>query len=259
MPDRLFCPLYELQSIETMLDSTNDLIGDIINACSADVMTFASRVTYEGFLQETNLLSDIAQFPILASRMEQTGCALLKVVYRGYGASQALQDMHDQAIARRTKFRLEADQAREEQEKRAMELRCREERSNQEQELEQKTARHKLAVSTLQRQEQAKAEEEAHARQLRHSQETAHVELQAERARHEELLRREREAAEIAAQQRAAEHAQQLKTYEGLKGMGVDLTQYLIANAAVRPDQHIRFDAGAVPPTVHVELPRPSR
>ena len=46
---------------------------------------------------------------------------------------------------------------------------------------------------------------------------------------------------------------------EGLKAMGVDLTQYLIANAAVRPDQHIRFDSGAVPPTVHVELPKPSR
>ena len=27
---------YELQSIETMLDSTNDMIGDFINAASAD-------------------------------------------------------------------------------------------------------------------------------------------------------------------------------------------------------------------------------
>ena len=36
---------YELHSIETMLDQTNDLIGDIVNAVSADVMTFASRQT----------------------------------------------------------------------------------------------------------------------------------------------------------------------------------------------------------------------
>merc|ERR1719274_379879 len=109
------------------------MIGDFINAASADVMTFASRLTYETFLQETAELSNVETFPILSSRMEQTGNALKKVVYRGYGAATALQEMHDQAIARRTKLRLEADAAREEQEKRAMELRCRQERSVQRQ------------------------------------------------------------------------------------------------------------------------------
>merc|ERR1711988_435307 len=120
---------YELKSIETMLDSTNDLIGDMINSTSADVTTFASKLTYELFLQQTNELSDVVNFPILSSRMQQTGCFLLKVVYRCYSASQALQEMHDQAISRRTKLRLEGDAAREEQEKRAMELRCRQERA----------------------------------------------------------------------------------------------------------------------------------
>merc|ERR1719267_78328 len=130
---------YELKSIETMLDSTNDMIGDFVNAASADVMTFASRLTYETFLQETAELSKAENFPILSSRMEQTGNQLLKVVYRGYGASAQLQEMHDQAISRRTKLRLEADAAREEQEKRALELRCRQERAGQEQELESTT------------------------------------------------------------------------------------------------------------------------
>merc|ERR1719281_2417529 len=142
---------YELQSIETMLDSTNDLIGDLVNAASADVMTFASRLTYETFLQETAELSRVANFPILSSRMEQTGTSLLKVVYRGYNASQQLQDMHDQAISRRTKLRLEADAAREEQERKATELRCRKERAGQEQELEAEAARHKLEVARLQK------------------------------------------------------------------------------------------------------------
>merc|ERR1712224_46763 len=127
---------YELQSIETMLDSTNDMIGDFVNAASADVMTFASRLTYEMFLQETAELSRVETFPILASRMQQTGNALLKVVYRGYGASDQLQQMHDEAISRRTRLRLEADAAREEHEKRAMELKARQSRSAQEQELE---------------------------------------------------------------------------------------------------------------------------
>jgi hypothetical protein len=37
---------YEMTSIEKMLDATNDPIGDYINAASADVMTFASVLTY---------------------------------------------------------------------------------------------------------------------------------------------------------------------------------------------------------------------
>merc|ERR1719171_3511500 len=112
-----------------MLDSTNDMIGDFISSATADVMTFASQLTYEAFLQETSKLSDTSYFPILTSRMEQTGNKLSKVVYRGYAASSQLQEMHDQAISRRTKLRLEADAAREEQEKQAMQLRCRQERS----------------------------------------------------------------------------------------------------------------------------------
>merc|ERR1719393_1003590 len=142
---------YELKSIETMLDSTNDLIGDLVNAASADVMTFASRLSYEQFLQETVELSRVANFPILTSRMEQTGVRLLKVVYRGYSAAPALQQMHDDAISRRTKLRLEADAAREEQEKRTMELRCRRDRSVQEQELETASAKHKCEVITMQK------------------------------------------------------------------------------------------------------------
>ena len=44
---------YELSSIETMLDASSDPIGDYINAAAADVMTFASVLTYEAFLQHT--------------------------------------------------------------------------------------------------------------------------------------------------------------------------------------------------------------
>merc|ERR1719355_166352 len=150
---------YELKSIETMLDQTNDMIGDFVNAASADIMTFASRLTYETFLQETAELSRVANFPILSSRLEQTGTNLLKVVYRGYGAADALQKMHDEAIARRTKLRLEADAAREEQEKRSMELRCRRDRSVQEQ---------KLEVLSLQKEQERRIADEEHTQKLRY-------------------------------------------------------------------------------------------
>merc|ERR1719399_2144934 len=147
-------------------------------------MTFASRLTYETFLQETAELSKTSTFPILSSRMQQTGNALLKVVYRGYGANAQLQEMHDQAISRRTKLRLEADAAREEQEKRAMELRCRRDRSVQEQELEAAAAKHKLEVQSLNKTQERKMQDEEHAQQLRYTKETLQIELQTERQKH---------------------------------------------------------------------------
>jgi len=100
---------YELRSIETMLDSTNDPIGDFINATSADVMTFGATNTYESLLSNTAQLSDLAAFPILSGRMAQVGFSLLKIVYRGYSASDTLQSMHDTSIARRTQLKLDAD------------------------------------------------------------------------------------------------------------------------------------------------------
>jgi len=249
---------YELRSIETMLDSTNDMIGDFVNAASADVMTFASRLSYEAFLQETAELSKAENFPILQSRMAQTGNSLLKVVYRGYGASSQLQEMHDAAISRRTKLRLEADAAREEQEKRSMELRCRRDRSVQEQELEAAAAKHKLEVSALQKAQERKIQDEEHAQSLRYATERAQRELEDERSRHEAALRCEKEIGEVRVTRAAAEHAAELRKYEGLKNMGVDLTSYLVALATATPDQHIKLDAGggANPPIVHLELPR---
>merc|ERR1719486_645973 len=240
-----------------MLDSTNDMIGDFVNAASAGVMTLASRLTYESFLQQTAELSKASNFPILASRMKQTGNQLQKVVYRGYGASAQLQEMHDQAISRRTKLRLESDAAREEQEKRAMELRCRRERSVQEQELEQAAARHKLQVAALQKEQEAKQKDDEHAASLRYAQERAQLDLADERARHDEELRREKESAELRAQQLSAQRKGEVKKCEALKDLGVDLTAYLCALAAERPDQHLKIDAtGAAPPAVHLELPR---
>lgn len=248
---------YEMQSIETMLDSTNDMIGDFVNAASADVMTFASRLTYESFLQETAELSKADNFPILASRMGQTGNSLLKVVYRGYGASAQLQEMHDQAIARRTKLRLEADAARDEQETRAMELRCRRERAGQERELESSAARHKLEVVALQKAQERELQDEQHAQALRYDKEKMGVELHAQRQRHEADLLRQKELTEVASARLQAEADAELRRYEGLKQMGVDLTAYLVASAQAVPDQHIKLDsgAGANPPTVHLEVP----
>ena len=61
-------------------------------------------------------------------------------------ASHQLQDMHDAAIMKRTKLRLEADAALGEQEKRAMELRGKQERAEQERLLAEQANQHRLAL-----------------------------------------------------------------------------------------------------------------
>jgi len=222
---------YELTNIEKMLDSTNDPIGDFINALSADVMSFGAANTYESMLQRTTTLGDVASYPTVTERMHETGFRLLKVVYRGYSTSAQLQGMHDEAIAKRTRLRLQQDTAAVEQAEQAMQLRCRQERSHQEQEVAEASARHELSLLTL-RAEQTRQQKDAdHAQGLKHLVEQAEVAVAAEKLRHDEELRRYRE----------------------LQEMGVDLTKYMCTVGDRQPDQHIRIDA-AQPTAVHMEM-----
>ena len=140
---------FELKDIVQMIDASNDPIGDFISAISADVLAFGAGNTYEGLLKCTAQLSELATFPILASRMRQTGFELQKVVYRGYNVCQQLQKMHDEAIAQRTRLKLRADTQQMEQAQQAMELRCRQERAQGEQELDASQAKHKVAMREL--------------------------------------------------------------------------------------------------------------
>ena len=216
---------YELVDIEKMLDSSNDPIGDFINAASADATTFAANQSYESFLANTSSLSEVAAFPILAGRMSADGFRLLKVVYRGYSTCEQLQQMHNTAIAQRTELRLQSDTKKEEEAQRALELTSRQGRSRQEQALQQAEAEHELALAQR-KNEAARLEADAvHAQALRHEREKAALDAELQRAATDEQLRRA----------------------EGLKGMGVDLTKYLCAVEMQKPDKHIRVDAGAAP------------
>ena len=82
---------YHMDSIDQMLDSTSDPIGDFSNAVCADVIRFASEYTFEEFLQHTNSLNDLATFPVLVQRAHAVGFLIDKVVFRGYKASEHLQ------------------------------------------------------------------------------------------------------------------------------------------------------------------------
>jgi hypothetical protein len=104
---------FELLDITTMLETTHDPIGDFVNAATSDVVDFTGRHDFESFKRNTDKLNELETYRQLIGRSAQCGYRINKVVYRGYGAPDRLQQMHDQAIEART--RLQLDRATEEQ------------------------------------------------------------------------------------------------------------------------------------------------
>jgi hypothetical protein len=90
-----------------MLETTHDPIGDFVNAATSDVVAFVGRYDFETFKRNVTQLNELDTYRQLASRAEQCGYRINKVVYRGYGAPTALQKMHDEAIEARTKLQLQ--------------------------------------------------------------------------------------------------------------------------------------------------------
>ena len=86
-----------------MLDNTHDPIGDFINNAASDVVAFCATLTYEVFLEKTGELNKIETFSQLTTRAKTIGYSINKVVFRGFHSSDALQQMHDQAIHTRTR------------------------------------------------------------------------------------------------------------------------------------------------------------
>jgi hypothetical protein len=119
---------YRLRDIDTMLRETHDPIADVINAVSSDVIEFVAGKSFEEFKGATDKLNDLAVYPQLTGRAKNIGYEVTKVVFRGYGAPQRLQKMHDDAIERRTKLALERETEDQEQQLLDMKLDREEER-----------------------------------------------------------------------------------------------------------------------------------
>ena len=195
---------FELRDIERLLDRSHDPIADFINAVTADVVAFASTLTYEELLQKTALLSESDTYPQLMSRSKSIGYLVSKVVYRGYHASDKLQQMHDDAIQARTQLRLESETESAAQELADLQLQREFERSKRKQAMQEEETQHRNAISR-----------KAHEEKLFQKAKEAESELKREQAHNEERLR----------------YLQQLKQLD------VDVTQYLVA-------QHPKATAG---------------
>src|SRR5262249_23263662 len=121
---------FELVEIERMLDSTHDPIGDFVNAATSDVVDFCGRHDFESFKHNTDNLNELATYKQLLSRAGQCGYRIKKVVYRGYGAADSLQQMHNQAIESRTKLQLERATEQQTQDLEDYKLNCQIARAN---------------------------------------------------------------------------------------------------------------------------------
>jgi hypothetical protein len=219
---------FELTDIERMLEATHDPIGDFINAATSDVVDFCGHRTFEEFKKDTGKLNELETYKQLTVRAAQNGYRINKVVYRGYGAPDRLQAMHDQAIEARTKLQLE--RATEEQA----------------QGLEDYKLNAQMNRATRRRTEQ-NVEVETEIQLTQKRQEAELKAKEAERNAAREQRRRDAES-EVEIRRQAEERTRQ--HLAALKEMGVDLTAFLTQG---RADRVIELRGKGAAPHLHLD------
>jgi len=143
------------------------------------------------------------------------------VVYRGYEASEKLQEMHDSAIEMRTQLVLEKETEEQQQELTGFKQDCEHERAKQERAEANRKQEHEL--------EQGRSEREA----LLQAQ-SEEAELQLEINRNKNNAEKEHEAAMLDLR---------FKEWHQLQEAGANLTEILVAQEH-NPDKTIRLEKG---------------
>jgi len=209
---------FELANVEMLLSRSHDPIADMINAATADVIAFTAVLSYEMFLEKTDMLNNLEAYPQLVNRAKGIGYSISKVVYRGYHATDKLQLMHDDAISARTQLRLEAETEEQAQRLADLKLAKESERQRKKQEMQRQEIEHTNQLSRMQ---------------------------------HEEKLTQENRTREAEVGAQRAANAEQLAFFRSLKELGVDLTQYLTSQNP-RPDKLIQITSEQPGANVHV-------
>jgi hypothetical protein len=221
---------FEMVDVETMLDTTHDPIGDFVNATTSDVVELVSKHDFEAFKRHTDRLNDLDTYRQLLARAAQCGYRINKVVYRGYGAPENLQRMHDEAIESRTRLALE----------RATQ--------QQAQDLEDFKLERDLLRGARQRGEQQALLEH----QIEQDRRRQEAELRDASTRAEFDRAQARSEAELRGGIEGARDDSQRQHLAGLKSLGVDLTALLTQG---RADRVIELRGGAAP-HLHLDAPR---
>ena len=219
---------FELRDIETMLGATHDPIGDFVNAATSDVVDFMGRHDFDSFKRHTAQLNDLGTYSQLVARAEQCGYRINKIVYRGYGAPDSLQRMHDEAIESRTKLQLERATEQQAQELEDVKLERQLLRGQRHRSEQDAQVRHNIEMERRQREAQLALGERD--REFQRAQ--------------DRLDREQAQKNEHAAKQLEREHLAELHR------LGVDLTRLLTQG---RADQVIELRGAQGEPHVHVK------
>lgn len=218
---------FELVDINTMLDATHDPIGDFVNAASSDVVDFVGRHDFASFKRHTDQLNELPAYKQLTARASQCGYRINKVVYRGYGAPDRLQQMQDQAIEARTKLQLERETERQSQELSDSKLENRLLRASKIREERVRSVDHEIGLDRTKLQAELQ-------------------ENQAREAHQREVFMKDAEQKNALAAQNDSRRRQHLYA---LKEMGVDLTSILTQG---RADRVIEVRGSNGPTHVHM-------
>jgi hypothetical protein len=218
---------FELVDVDTMLDTTHDPIGDFVNAATSDVVDFTGKHDFQSFKQHTDKLNDLDTYRQLTGRAAQCGYRIDKVVYRGYGAPESLQRMHDEAIEQRTRLALTRATQEQEQDLEDFKLGRDMARAARHREEQQTAVSHEIDLTT--RRQEAGLRDEAARRAFVREQTHQDTEQQA-------------------AFLRARDDAQRLHL-AGLKALGVELTALLTQG---RADRVIELRGDGVSPHLHL-------
>ena len=219
---------FELLDIEKMLETTHDPIGDFVNAATSDVVGFTGQHDFESFKQNTNQLNELETYKQLIGRAGQCGYRINKVVYRGYGAPESLQQMHNQAIEARTRLQLERANEQQAQDLENYKLDC------------------QLARATKRRGEQTAEVEH----DLTITQKKQEADRRDKMAQHEQILQQRRQVREQEFEMRARQHHQEREQLDALRNLGVDLTAYLTQS---RADRVIELRGGNAGTHLHLD------
>lgn len=231
---------YELRDIEKMLATTNDPMADFVNAASADVIAFCSKLNYEAFLTLTGKLNELETFSQLVQRANSIGYNISKVVFRGFQAGEKLQAMHDSAIQERTRLRLKEETQEQAQRAEDLQLEGEQRRAAKQAELETEQQRLKAELSLAAQQAAIAEQRLADEARLEQEQAAHEAELQRNRAAAAALL--EQKAQELELEQRKDE--EQLRMMREMKSLGVDLTKVLVSQHE-QPDRVLKIDTGS--------------
>jgi len=156
---------FRLKDIDLMLKETHDPMADFINAVSSDVIDFVAGKSFEEFKGATEKLNELDVYQQLTLRARNIGYEVTKIIFRGYGAPQRLQKMHDDAIERRTKLALERETEDQEQQLMDMKLDREEEREKRKRQMETDAKAHEREIQKLAHQaEQAEKQAERQAK-----------------------------------------------------------------------------------------------